>query len=1565
MRQNGADVGFVPFTPASSDLHYRDPNYYKQMLDVIYEPEKRRTAPLEAVNKTLDLTGGKDTKLVGVTTDGESAVDSISQDDARSDEVHLALWQQHRYPVVKRAFVDPLKNRNIGRRTGVNIKAGKNIRKDDQGFEVFDDYWTESEDESMCASRTKQRSVSGRNNHPLSSNRGSVQRLIHSMSPFVPSSTENSGPVAQRNQKFASQNGTSGAPLNYEGEVLGTITRLDGNIEVKEQLQPCSALLSFRMKKRLRYSEALRKSGETARCDQQFAVPRQPDKGRQSKTQATSQNGEASPTAAGSTVTVQTREDMSDSCPENSSQETLVSHGCSDVVDSSTNVECETSDASQAKNIDSTRKHSVSLRRSTRMSKNSYRMSKSSYPESSSQETQGSQQTTEDKSQTTDASQNIDSPRKQSVALRRSSRMSKSRCESANDCVETDGSNVSRRKSRSTVNKSRRRTGNNLNKSVVATSSSVKTEEVGAGENAAGDLPSTRRSHSDRSRLPVVINVLAQKRTSHGVHATQSDLSELESNDDRHEAAGNECNTQTSCSQHTEHGARDTGCVGKDISVDAGSVDVESGVCSEVGMDTVDFLSDSTSQTEKEQSVRVSNLVCDGLQQMSDRNTETDTDRDGPSDVDGGMVVADNYAECSVDTADDVVDDSGKDTTDAGSGVVDDSGKDTTDAGSGVVDDSGKDTTDAGSGVVDDSGKDTTDAGSGVVDDSGKDTTDAGSSVVDDNGKDTADAGSGVVDDSGKDSTDAGSGVVDDSGKDSTDAGNGVVDDSGKDTNDAGVGGDNNAEAIINHTDADVDDGSNTGHHSLHRISSPVITANHNHGQLYDVPTNGFTKQIATGQGRSSDVSSQPETSSSNEGATAACVLPDAQDMSDGETSEEDFEIEKPCFRVFGIRKQGIQTVDSAEEVPDVRKHPQAKTQKVAATTRRSRAKSAGGKREGNVASKKKASGGARKKESLTPRTNQSSSEVGASPQLQDKEQKHRKNVRKRVGSKSHDSQTETPNAPPSVMLQIRSLRRKIDLSPSVQSYTTSVHGSPGGCTRNLSDTSVDATGSTRKQISASEPGEIPRAEATIPEHTLTPLSEESFPRGHRKGGKRKCLSSPELSNTEGSEGEANGKRKVTKQGRKRRCSQGSGKRQEGKSPKQGRIVSARLSEEDSEAEGPLEESLGSPRQVLSFAGEESNHDISLPGSSPIPGSSPMVYPGQTPSPPSAVAQSETEQGTGPRARRRKSSVPRKKSLAAQRRTLTLQKKSLKPRQLAQLMKDKQRRSIYGLTPVVKMPSQQFMSSVTPASAPKSILKKNGRYSTATPTPVHYFETTESAVTPCVASSQPSKNVKIIVPDETEEGVRRSQRTRVLPLDWFRNERILYEPRKSGGFVVAGIVSPEVPEPKHERRVRKRSPKTARTRRLPPATPRNLSVHQPLPDDCDLVTSTTIPVINPNTEEEVSVECVKSKDAFNFCGPTGKEPSDTDPLILCKALNQKAFSIGQLILRPLQEKGTHYVRHDTMVFIIKQGKLAVTIHKTTSVLETGDVFFVPQGNTYNLTNLRNEDSKVWFFQLKQ
>jgi len=40
---------------------------------------------------------------------------------------------------------------------------------------------------------------------------------------------------------------------------------------------------------------------------------------------------------------------------------------------------------------------------------------------------------------------------------------------------------------------------------------------------------------------------------------------------------------------------------------------------------------------------------------------------------------------------------------------------------------------------------------------------------------------------------------------------------------------------------------------------------------------------------------------------------------------------------------------------------------------------------------------------------------------------------------------------------------------------------------------------------------------------------------------------------------------------------------------------------------------------------------------------------------------------------------------------------------------------------------------------------------------------------------------QLVRPNETQtEGVRRSQRTRTAPLDWFRNERIRYDRRDSG-----------------------------------------------------------------------------------------------------------------------------------------------------------------------------------------
>ena len=62
------------------------------VIVVMHSPE-RNCAPglLEAVNKALDLTGGKDTKLVRVTTDGDSANTGRQGGHLLADQVHRGL----------------------------------------------------------------------------------------------------------------------------------------------------------------------------------------------------------------------------------------------------------------------------------------------------------------------------------------------------------------------------------------------------------------------------------------------------------------------------------------------------------------------------------------------------------------------------------------------------------------------------------------------------------------------------------------------------------------------------------------------------------------------------------------------------------------------------------------------------------------------------------------------------------------------------------------------------------------------------------------------------------------------------------------------------------------------------------------------------------------------------------------------------------------------------------------------------------------------------------------------------------------------------------------------------------------------------------------------------------------------------------------------------------------------------------------------------------------------------------------------------------------------------------
>ncbi|XP_061319969.1 centromere protein C [Pezoporus flaviventris] len=209
---------------------------------------------------------------------------------------------------------------------------------------------------------------------------------------------------------------------------------------------------------------------------------------------------------------------------------------------------------------------------------------------------------------------------------------------------------------------------------------------------------------------------------------------------------------------------------------------------------------------------------------------------------------------------------------------------------------------------------------------------------------------------------------------------------------------------------------------------------------------------------------------------------------------------------------------------------------------------------------------------------------------------------------------------------------------------------------------------------------------------------------------------------------------------------------------------------------------------------------------------------------------------------------------------------------------------------------------------------------------------------------------KIVMPSNTPN-VRRTKRLRLRPLEYWRGERVNYTMRPSGGLVISGIVCPE-PEPEPHRKIKLRKDghkqrKDETRSEIPPNLDHSLAD-----------TSKPTAVVDPVTNEEVLLECVNTESS-NAC--FFKDES----VEIYKNLNTSAFATGKLILKPFKEKGHQFVHMDTIAFHIICGKVLVTLHKTSYYLTTGDFFYVPAGNGYNIRNLLNKESVLLFTQLKK
>ncbi|QSL67152.1 hypothetical protein MERGE_001541 [Pneumocystis wakefieldiae] len=204
-------------------------------------------------------------------------------------------------------------------------------------------------------------------------------------------------------------------------------------------------------------------------------------------------------------------------------------------------------------------------------------------------------------------------------------------------------------------------------------------------------------------------------------------------------------------------------------------------------------------------------------------------------------------------------------------------------------------------------------------------------------------------------------------------------------------------------------------------------------------------------------------------------------------------------------------------------------------------------------------------------------------------------------------------------------------------------------------------------------------------------------------------------------------------------------------------------------------------------------------------------------------------------------------------------------------------------------------------------------------------------------------------------GTRRSLRTKVAPLAYWRNERIVYElgeRRKSG---------PAMPKIKEIIRVDpinipSRHKGTGRTKNT--HFKKKLIKSEMLTDD--------------DWEEKVDVECevINWHDKKPIVKRIAYPASSYAPRDVANAIIkfQKTFdeapffATGVMDLPRGGEKATKPSKHNVMTFVILEGAVEATVHQTSFRLKRGSHFIVPRGNYYSIRNIANKVSRLFFTQ---
>ncbi|CAK5279905.1 unnamed protein product [Mycena citricolor] len=246
--------------------------------------------------------------------------------------------------------------------------------------------------------------------------------------------------------------------------------------------------------------------------------------------------------------------------------------------------------------------------------------------------------------------------------------------------------------------------------------------------------------------------------------------------------------------------------------------------------------------------------------------------------------------------------------------------------------------------------------------------------------------------------------------------------------------------------------------------------------------------------------------------------------------------------------------------------------------------------------------------------------------------------------------------------------------------------------------------------------------------------------------------------------------------------------------------------------------------------------------------------------------------------------------------------------------------------------------------------------------------------------------------EEPPEGVRRSRRTFYAPLEWWRGEHRVYEPRHDGEIrqvphIKEIVRIPKEPPPsKAPASKRKRTRPTPETRIIEQEVIVEVDASNPERGwDHETRDDPSASVIDYETQEEVVRRLAFTEDMFDpKAGALSASSTEADQWYFQKIMSDSDFvAAGQLLIEPKKRKPIKSAKENTYVcrfpsafgdlvadwviqiFYVISGAVSALINNQARTVTSGGMFMVPRGNQYMIENICDREAKLFFTQAKQ